>query len=240
MVYFTAETVIRQVLNRTHNMLYSSDNWDLQPMTEAASTPGTMSVRRLLSLSSELNFQLEAWYHSMPSDLRPPTGTEHIANDRAKILRIRYYAARHIIHRPFILYVANQYGADCLGASSTTSTHGTMAPIPSIILEKCEMCISSCRNYLFNVVEMLGKRTPYLWTFSQNSLACLLVLYIADSIPQLRPFAAEIKPLQAMILESLRPWATRGSSFEATVDIIESLKIQDTYSTMLLGGNTTV
>ncbi|KAK3933872.1 hypothetical protein QBC46DRAFT_218204, partial [Diplogelasinospora grovesii] len=49
-------------------------------------------------------------------------------------------------------------------------------PLPRIILERCERCISSCRTYLYNVVEMLDKRTPYLWDFSQGVLACLLVL----------------------------------------------------------------
>lgn len=224
-IYFMAETAIRKLLNRIHSSLYSTDNWDIPPLAENSPAPGSLSVHRLLALSSELNRQLEEWYYSIPANLRPPIGVESITNDRGKVLRIRYYAARHIIHRPFVLYVATQTGPSPSGSSPATPTGGAI-PIPRVVLEKCEICIASCRNYLYNVVEMLDKRSPYLWTFSQSCMACLLVLSIADACPQLRPLTPEIKPLQAMVLLKLQRWATRGSSFEAEVRILESLKIR--------------
>lgn len=226
--YFVAETAIRRLLNRIHSSLYSTDHNDINALTEDPSMSGNISVHKLLSLSSELNRQLEEWYHSIPGKIRPPIGTEHVANDRGKVLRIRYYAARHIIHRPFILYVALQQTA-----ASARSTPGSPQPVlslPRVVQEKCEVCIDSCQTYLYNVVEMLDKRSPYLWTFSQSCMACLLVLLISRSSPLLRPFTPDFSPLTAMVLPRLRRWATAGSSFEAEVKILESLASHHTSS----------
>ena len=107
MILFVAETAIRRLLNRIHSSLYASDS-EVSAMAEGAAAPNNVNYNKLLALSSELNRQLEEWYCSIPGKLRPPIGTEPINNDRGKILRIRYYAARHIIHRPFILCVAMQ------------------------------------------------------------------------------------------------------------------------------------
>jgi hypothetical protein len=225
MIYFVAETAVRRLLNRIHSSLYASDNADLPAMVEGASTPNSISLSKMLALSSELNRQLEEWYGSIPGKLRPPIGTAPIASDRGKVLRIRYYAARHIIHRHFVLCVALQQmrmsASPSPGPGQTSSTF----LIPRVVLEKCETCISSCTTYLYNVVGMLDKRSPYLWSFSQSCMACLLVLLIADSCPQLRPLTPMIKPLQAMVIPKLRRWATPGSSFEAEMRILESLSV---------------
>ena len=76
---------------------------------------------------------------------------------------------------------------------------------------------------------MLGKRSPHLWTIAQNSLACFLVLLVAESC-QLRQFVPDWAPLQAMLILRLRKWATKGSSFEAQVGIMSAIsRIKPTY-----------
>ncbi|KAH8880669.1 hypothetical protein GQ53DRAFT_533229 [Thozetella sp. PMI_491] len=235
--YFVAEIAIRRILNRIHCSLYAVDtSADTAP--ESSPLKNNLSLNSLLTVSSELNRQLEEWYNSIPARIRPPIGTGHIANDRGKILRIRYYAAKHIIHRPFILYVALQQGrgSPMMGTTPTVSTPQPQPfPAPRMVLDKCETCISSCQTYLYNVVEMLGKRSPYLWTFSQSSLACLLVLMVAESSPQLRPIVPDVKSLQAMVIPKLRRWATKGSSFEAEVKILESMARRDTSRDISMG-----
>jgi hypothetical protein len=186
-------------------------------------------LNKYLKLSSELGRQLEQWYDSIPDRVRPPLGTEHIASDRGEVLRLHYHAARHIINRPFVHYVTLLQTP----SSSHGSTPGTPQPlpqVPQVVLGKCEACIASCQTYLYNVVNMLGKRTPYLWTFSQGSVACLLVLRMAESSPQLRPFITDLEQLQTAVIQKLSRWATKGSSFERVVEILEHLHVPERYT----------
>lgn len=220
-IYFVAETAIRRLLNRIHSSLYSSDHAEVNVPGAETACNNSINLHKLLALSSELNRQLEEWYHSIPDRIRPPIGTTHVANNRGKVLRIRYYAARHIIHRPFVLYVALQWRA--ASASSMPGVTPPLLPVPQVVQDKCEVCINSCQSYLYNVVEMLDNRSPYLWTFSQSCMACLLVLFIANSSPLLRPYTPDLQPLMGMVLHRLRRWATPGSSFEAEVRILESI-----------------
>ncbi|KAJ9132548.1 Fungal-specific transcription factor domain-containing protein [Pleurostoma richardsiae] len=228
-IYFIAETAIRRLLNRIHSSLYSTDNADLANLAEPSSTPASLSLNRLLAVSSELNRQLEEWYSSIPGKLRPPIGVEPLSSQRGKILRVRYYAARHIIHRPFVLFVAQQQGPGSTGSHPTTPQ--PLFNVPRIVLEKCNACLASCEAYLYNVAEMLDERSPYLWTFSQSCLACLLVMVIANSSHQLRPLTPDLDPLFALIIPRLRKWAVSASSFEAEVKILETLRARTVFST---------
>ncbi|TLD27212.1 hypothetical protein PspLS_04977 [Pyricularia sp. CBS 133598] len=249
LIYFAAETAARRLLNRVHSSLYSSDNSGLISFSDMNPTAGSLSLVKLVNVSSELHRQLEEWYLSIPESLRPPLGTEPCPNDRARVLRLRFYAARHIIHRPFVLYAAlMQQQARSLAPSSVGSSPvsphlsvstpasssavpaGSVQPltsIPQIVLDKSEICIKTCSTYLRNSTEMLDKRSPYLWTFSQTSMANLLVLVTCDSIPQLQRFTTDVKELKELLVSKLRLWATPGSSFEAEMRILERVTTRD-------------
>lgn len=276
MIYFVAETAIRRLLNRVHSSLYSSENSDLVSFADIGPRPGNISLGKLINVSAELNRQLEEWYMSIPESLRPPLGTEAIANDRGKVLRLRFYAARHIIHRPFVLYAALKQQqavsratsvgsspvsphlstgtvnsaaavahAAATAAASTAATSAAASAaaaavvaaaaaaaqqpvdIPQIALDKCEVCIATCQTYLRNSAEMLDKRSPYLWTFSQTSMASLLVLVACDNIPQLRHLTTDLKEFKELLVSKLRMWATPGSSFEAEVRILERITTRE-------------
>lgn len=231
MIYFVAETAVQRLLNRIYSSLYASDNTD---MAEGAVTPSNINFNKMLSLSSELDCQLQEWYVSILLKLRPPIGIEPIASYRGRVLRIRYYAAHHIIHRPFVLSVALQQKhlrSSSSGASSQLSgpspppPHPAAAafPVPRVVLDKCETCINACTTYLYNVIGMLDRHSPYMWSFSQSCMACLLVLLVADSCPQQRPFTPDIKPLQALVVHTLKRWANPGSSFEGNRCTSESV-----------------
>ena len=98
-----------------------------------------------------------------------------------------------------------------------------------MVLARCEACIDSCTAYLFNVIEILENRSIYLWGFSQGCVACLVVLLLADSCPQLLPFVPDVKQLQAVVVKTLRRWATPGSSFEAEVKMLENLNLPEPF-----------
>ncbi|KAB5511620.1 hypothetical protein GE09DRAFT_1180080 [Coniochaeta sp. 2T2.1] len=193
-LYFVAETAIRRLLNRIHSSLYSKEHANINAQAEDPAMLNNISLHKLLSLSAELNRQLEEWYHSIPGKTRPPIGTAPVANDRGKVLRIRYYAARHIIHRPFVLYVALQQPTTPTGHHTPVGSPQPLFPLPRVVRDKCQSC-----------------------------MACLLVLLLSKSSPLLSSITPELRPLTAMVLLRLRRWATPGSSFEAEVKILESL-----------------
>ncbi|ENH72066.1 hypothetical protein FOC1_h10017674, partial [Fusarium oxysporum f. sp. cubense race 1] len=130
MTAYLAEISIRRLLNRIHNSLYPRTPNSLNTSLSSTSlmTPEEFSIDELTSITSvceELHSQLDLWHAAIPEQFRPPLNLEEIDNDRISILRIRYYAAKHIIYRPFVLHV---------------TTH-TSSQISSAIVEKAD---SSC------------------------------------------------------------------------------------------------
>lgn len=167
---YLAEISIRRLLNRVHNSLYPRKQHFLALSATALTAPEDMSLAEVLSMTSvcdELYSQLQMWHASIPEAFRPSldvTMSSHGDSDRERILRIRYYAARHIIWRPFVIYIAN---------------HG-MEGVPNVILDRAMVCLDSCRNYIHNATIVLQRPSVYTWTFSlsyvfpQSSLVSMI------------------------------------------------------------------
>jgi hypothetical protein len=117
----------------------------------AADEFSAAEIVSVVSVCDELHRQLNSWYESIPEPFHPSLGVEPTGNDRQTVLRIRYYAARHIIHRPFVLYVV---------------TNDLQHVANAVIMKKAGVCIESCRAYLHNTTEILLKQSQYTWTFS--------------------------------------------------------------------------
>jgi hypothetical protein len=151
---YLAEISIRRLLNRVHNSLYPRKHNVLSLSSTSLTALDDFSAAEIASVTSvcdELYRQLNSWYESIPEPFRPSLGTEPTGHDRETVLRIRYYAARHIIHRPFVLYIV---------------THNLQHVSDAGALEKAGICIDSCRAYLHNTTEILSKQSQYTWTFS--------------------------------------------------------------------------
>lgn len=152
---FLGEMSIRRLLNRIHNSLYPKKHDLLQNSLSSTSmmTPDEFSLEELSSVTAvceELHRQLDVWHAAIPEQFRPSLGLEELDNDRISILRIRYFAARHIIYRPFVLYV--------------TTHHGAL--IPQDIVDKAGVCIESCKLYLHHTSRILKAPSQYTWTFA--------------------------------------------------------------------------
>lgn len=152
---FLAEISVRKLLNRIHNLLYQSGEKD-STFSSASLTVrndfGPVDLSALQSFCDELHTQLELWHSSIPDNVRPRLDTEPLttnSNDRQSILRIRYFAARHILYRPFLLQVINNYGTS-----------------PSELIDRACICIESCRKYIHSTTSILAKQSQYTWTFS--------------------------------------------------------------------------
>ncbi|VTT58621.1 unnamed protein product [Fusarium fujikuroi] len=145
MTAYLAEISIRRLLNRIHNSLYPRTPNSLTKSLSSTSlmTPEEFSIDELNSITSvceELHSQLDLWHAAIPEQFRPPLSFEEIDNDRICILRIRYYAAKHIIYRPFVLHV---------------TTH-TNSHVSSAIVEKADPSRSKSIHMDFCIVVAWG------------------------------------------------------------------------------------
>lgn len=137
---FLAEISMRLLLNRIHYSIYSTDS--LQEVPNGS----------LISICTELDHQLNNWHDSLPATIQPNLSSKDNANLQTYILRLRYWSAKDIIFRPFVFYVTS------------------LSPdiyIPRIILDKCQLCLSSCRNWLLASRELLSQHTS--WAYSALS-----------------------------------------------------------------------
>ncbi|KAI0165494.1 hypothetical protein GGR57DRAFT_496972 [Xylariaceae sp. FL1272] len=223
-VYSIAEHAIRRLLNRINCTLYSPDDAYrfATPPLDLNYTWHGLSIQKLLSLSAELNRQLEEWYSSIPEYLRFEKGSSTLTNDRCWILRIRYYNAKQLIYGPFLLWKVSRNQEE-----ETAPPQSPMPGLEALVMERCETCVASCVTYLRNAADMMGKRTPYLWTMSQNCLSCIVMLWLASTCATLQHLVPDLQPIQEMVCGKLQVWAVEGSSFEAELRILEQFVFSD-------------
>jgi hypothetical protein len=89
--YFLAEIALRRLLNRVSQLIYSKDC--------------VAAMSALEPVVAELDFQLGQWYESLPAALQFPYDRELLADPVQTVLRLRYFACKTIIFRPYILAV---------------------------------------------------------------------------------------------------------------------------------------
>ena len=89
--YFLAEIALRRLLNRVSQLIYSQDSM--------------ASTSSLEPVVSELDFQLQQWYESLPLPLQFPFTRTILHDPIQAVLRLRFFACRTIIYRPYILAV---------------------------------------------------------------------------------------------------------------------------------------
>ncbi|KAF4437798.1 hypothetical protein F53441_12939 [Fusarium austroafricanum] len=202
---YLAEISIRRLLNRIHNSLYPR-----KPLSSTSlSTPEEFPLRELTSITSvceELHRQLDSWHTAIPEEFRPPLGLDELDHDRISILRIRYYAAKHIIYRPFVLYI---------------TTHG-QSQASNAAIEKAGICIESCTLYLYHTSKILQAPSQYTWTFALSSLGAVIILTLSWFNAELRSFVPEVDRLQSLAIDNLTRWNV--SSISDVLAILEEIR----------------
>ncbi|QSS56559.1 GAL4-like Zn2Cys6 binuclear cluster DNA-binding domain, conidia-enriched transcript [Histoplasma capsulatum var. duboisii H88] len=194
---YLAEISMRSLLNRVLSSL--PNEFESGQLSEESEATGAITV------ASELDQQLLLWYDSVPEMIKPTLGVGPTADGRERILRIRYYQARYIIHRQFVVYSA--------------SLPEDREPSPKV-LEEAQVCIESCRLYLQNTGEILKKPSQYTWTLAQSSLDAALVLTTASLSRHLKDLVPDILPLQQLLIDNIARWAAPESSFESILCIL--------------------
>ncbi|KAH8679292.1 hypothetical protein BGZ61DRAFT_457010 [Ilyonectria robusta] len=174
--FFLAHIAMRRLLNRIHFHLFNRKQED--DHTNHVDSPSVFESDKLLhtshSVISELDRQLEEWRACLPATFQFPSYSASQENynpepyqprdthERLKgHLRARYFAAKSIIHRPFVYRALHQVPAssltegDKLGArvavdSAVLSVHhsGVLHEPMALLLHP----INSCRRYAFHLI----------------------------------------------------------------------------------------
>jgi hypothetical protein len=121
--YFLAEIGLRRVLNKVSNSIYSIAS----PITNTAA---------LQPVVTELDSQLTKWYEGLPKPVQFELHTRNpSATPSQTVLRLRYFACRTIIYRPYVLAV--------LINESAFMDHS--------VEECCRKCLEACIRQLEHI-----------------------------------------------------------------------------------------
>lgn len=131
--YFLAEIALRRLLNRVSHLVY----------TKTSAIP--LSTTTLDPLAAELDFQLSQWYDGLPDPVRFPRSRLPTDSPVQTVLRLRYFACRTIIFRPYILAVL----AD-----------ETAAADPNV-QENCKKCLEACIRQIEHITAQYVYLIPY-------------------------------------------------------------------------------
>lgn len=180
-IYFAADMAIRRLMNRMIGSLYSPDNIDSSLLAGNGLLTSKTNLHQTLALSSELNRQLDQYYATIL--VQPTIAVDPTSSEKRRRLHLRSLYARHLIHRPFVIYVALQASQQQPSPSiqqASASQPSTPQPLQSPafqmsqnIMEKCSICVQSCEAYILHVGDMLERRT----LLSLDSLSILRSLF---------------------------------------------------------------
>lgn len=122
--YFLAEIALRRLLNRVSQLIYAKDS--------------IASTTSLEPVVAELDYQLSQWYESLPLPLQFPfTRTPLLQDPVQAVLRLRFFACRTIIYRPYILAVLDN----------------EQSILDPTVRENCHKCLESAIRQLEHISE---------------------------------------------------------------------------------------
>ncbi|KAJ5140272.1 hypothetical protein N7448_003680 [Penicillium atrosanguineum] len=201
---FLAMCSIRKLLNRIHNTLYAgkSETDSTNPQHHP------MSVASLEALNVELNRQLKTWFDSLPESIKPDLQDPTPRDVQDGLLRSRYYAAKHILCRPSLVFAAQSRDIQLTG----------------YLLENCKICVDSCRNFILTNVPFIKKRTHSTWLRLQALLAAVFVLSIAKATPSLAFLVPDFDEVIDEAIQCTEPWAQHHETADAILNIFKSIR----------------
>ncbi|CCD56507.1 similar to transcription factor Cys6 [Botrytis cinerea T4] len=153
--YFLAEIALRRLLNRVSQLIYSKDSM--------------ASTSSLEPVVAELDFQLSQWYESLPLPLQFSYTRTPLPDPVQTVLRLRYFACRTIIFRPYILAVLDNEQA---------------AMDPSV-RENCRKCLEASIRQLEHISAHHAGHMPYLWQGALSIVSQTLLVMGATMSPSL-------------------------------------------------------
>ncbi|KAL4869958.1 hypothetical protein BDV12DRAFT_67648 [Aspergillus spectabilis] len=191
--YYLAEIALRRLLNRVSHILYQKDN--------------TLTLASLAPIVSELDFQLSQWYEGLPQPVRFPLSHTPISNPVQTVLRLRYFACRTIIYRPYILAVFEneQISAD------------------SWVRECCRRCLEATLYQLENITSHREGHLPYLWQGALSMVSQSLLIMGATMSPALStllPSSFRVDGVISSVIVEVDRYAHLAPSLKLSAEIL--------------------
>lgn len=224
---FLAELSVRRLLNRVHHTMYGSDwtrrSLGLQPASSDSPSYDFQSLSNILSVSQELDRQLENWFELLPRTIKPDMNdASRFTGLRVNMLH-RFHSAKDIITRPFLLCA--------LDLSPETE-------VPPMVLQQCEASISNCRAYLeastrrlmspsFCAEIIIHTYVPMATKYSVDGLiisfrmfSSIILLTLSSVSPALTHLVPDIDVLQKKTIDTIKRFSAVGSSIEEIHEIV--------------------
>ncbi|RMY43296.1 hypothetical protein D0865_11353 [Hortaea werneckii] len=171
--YFLAEIALRRLLNRVSHLIYTHKR------------SATFSIASLEPVVAELDYQLTQWYEGLPISVKFPRERTPAASQVQTVLRLRYFACRTIIYRPYIQAVL----------SDPTLAHDLS------VQESCQKCLEACLRQLETLSEHHEGHLPYLWQGALSLMSQSLLLMGATLNPALKQLLPSDLQMTAIFAE---------------------------------------
>lgn len=196
--YFLAEIALRRLLNRVSHLIYT---------TERNSRSPNFTISSLDPVAAELDFQLTQWYENLPSPVKFPRERLPARNQVQTVLRLRYFACRTIIFRPYILAVLEDEN---------------VAQEPGV-QDACRKCLEACIRQLEYITAHHDGHLPYLWQGALSIVSQALLLMGATlSVPlaALLPPAHQMNVIVAEVVAEVERMAHLAPSIRLCAEIM--------------------
>ncbi|KAJ5349289.1 transcriptional regulator family: Fungal Specific TF [Penicillium brevicompactum] len=206
---FLAELSVRRLLNRVHHTMYGSDwtrrSLGLQPASSDSPSYDFQSLSNILSVSQELDRQLDNWFELLPRTIKPDMNDEsRFTGLRVNMLH-RFHSAKDIITRPFLLCA--------LDLSPETE-------VPPMILQQCEASIANCRAYLEASTRRLMNPSFCAEIIIHTMFSSIILLTLSSVSPALTHLVPDIDTLQKNTIGTIERFSVVGSSIEEIYEIV--------------------
>ncbi|KAI5363550.1 putative zn(2)-C6 fungal-type DNA-binding domain-containing protein [Septoria linicola] len=190
--YFLAEIALRRLLNRVSHIIYSQKRY---------------SIASLEPVVAELEFQLNQWYEGLPASIRFPRERVPAPGHVQTVLRLRYFACRTIIFRPYIQAV--------LGDESLVNEPG--------VRTACEKCLDACVRQLDRIDAHHEGHLPYLYqgVLSITSQTLLLMgATLSGTLSAMLPPKQQVDAVIEEVLAETQSVSHLAPSIELCSDIV--------------------
>ncbi|KAI1820826.1 hypothetical protein F4861DRAFT_533423 [Xylaria intraflava] len=201
--YFLAEIALRRLLNRVSQLIYSKDSM--------------ISTTSLEPVVAELDFQLTQWYENLPLPLQFPFTRTILPDPVQTVLRLRFFACRTIIYRPYILAVLDneQAGLD-----------------PSV-RDCCHKCLEASIRQLEHISAHHAGHMPYLWQGALSIVSQTLLVMGATMSPTLSSILLTLVPHREAldqiindVIMDIERMAVLAPSISLAAEIIKEAEIR--------------
>ncbi|KAJ5697463.1 transcriptional regulator family: Fungal Specific TF [Penicillium malachiteum] len=153
---FLAMCSIRKLLNRIHSTMYASKSTESNGSTSARRFGRSVkaynqqpSIASLESVNIELSRQLRVWFESLPDTIKPDLQNPNARDLHDSQLRTRYYATKHVICRPCLVFAAQSEQTQLSGLlaavfvismAKDTPTLASLVPDFDELIEQAILC----------------------------------------------------------------------------------------------------